>query len=115
MQESFTLFADMKYAPATNDDMLNFQAAVGRADTADVLRERAVNQVFSKAGINTSSYGTIRKLMRSESSIKTLSKAELEEIFGDNTTLTKGQMQDSLLALVKKAKDVAKKLRKGPR
>lgn len=108
MQESFTLFADMKYAPATNDDMLNFQAAVGRADTADVLRERAVNQVFSRAGINTSSYGTIRKLMRSESSIKTLSKAELEEIFGDNTTLTKGQMQDSLLALIKKAKDVQK-------
>lgn len=108
MQESFTLFADMKYAPSTNDDMLNFQAAVGRADTADVLRERAVNDVFSRAGLNTSSYGTLRKLMRSENSIKTLSKAELEEIFGDNTTLTKGQMQDSLLALVKKAKNVQK-------
>jgi hypothetical protein len=115
MQESFTLFADMKYAPATNDDMLNFQAAVGRADPHVRSPRKGCQPVFSKAGINTSSYGTIRKLMRSESSIKTLSKAELEEIFGDNTTLTKGQMQDSLLALVKKSQGRAKKLRKGPR
>lgn len=109
MQESITLFTDMELTSESKDAMLNFQAAVGRADTADVLRERAVNEVFSKAGVNTSSYGTVRKLMRNENSIKTLSKSELENIFGDNTPLTKGQMQDSLLTLVKNAKEIQKR------
>lgn len=108
MQESITLFTDMNIASASKDASLNFQAAVGRADTADVLRERAVNEVFSKAGLNTSSYGTLRKLMRNENSVKTLSKSDLESIFGDNTTLTKKQMQDSLLTLIKKAKNIQK-------
>jgi len=106
MQESFTLFTDMSLASVSKDASINFQAAVGRADTADVLRERAVNAVFSRAGLNTSSYATLRKLMRNESIVRTLSKNELESIFGDNTTLTKQQMQDSLLTLVKKAKEI---------
>ncbi|MBQ3715480.1 MAG: hypothetical protein II892_07855 [Fibrobacter sp.] len=108
MQETFTLFTDMGIASTSKDASLNFQAAVGRADTADVLRERAINNIFSRAALNTSSYTTLRKLMRNESVVRTLSKGELESIFGDNTTLTKQQMQDSLLTLVKKAKEIQK-------
>lgn len=106
MQESFTLFTDMGLASESKDAMLNFQAAVGRADTADVIRERAVNAVFSKAGLNSSSYATLHKLMHNENAVRTLSKSELESIFGDNNTLTTKQMQDSLLTLVKKAKEI---------
>ena len=112
MQESFTLFTDMGIFSESKDAMLNFQAAVGRADTADVIRERAVNAVFSKAGLNTSSYGTLRKLMHNENAVKTLSKSELESIFGDNNTLTTKQMQDSLLTLIQKAKTIQKNYEK---
>lgn len=106
MQESFTLFAEANYRFIPQHLDLNFQAAIGRADTADVIRERAINQVFAQADIENTNFTLLRNLMRNESKIKMLSKAELEQIFGDNTLMTKHQMQDSLLSLIKTAKKV---------
>lgn len=108
LQESFTLFANANYKFIPQHFDLNFQLAIGRADTADVIRERAINQVFSQAGIDNTNFTTLRRLMQNESKIKMLSKAELEEIFGDNTTLSKRRMQDSLLTLIKAAKKAQK-------
>ena len=104
MQESFTLFADGNWLFFPGDIELNGQIAVGRADTTDVVRQRAINKVFSDAGISTSAYTLLRQLMQNQSRINTLSEAELLSIFGDNTTLRKTAMQDSLRVLISKAK-----------
>lgn len=109
LQESFALFADANYKFARNNGNLNLQVAMGRSDTADVVRERAINQVFAEAGIYSTDYSTLRTFMQNESKISTASKAQLDEIFGENCMLTKSEMQDSLRALVKTAKEVQKK------
>lgn len=108
LQESFTLFADANYKFKQQHLDLNIQFAIGNADTADVIRERAINQVFSEAGIVNANLSTMRNIMGDENKIKILSKEQLEEIFGDNTNLTKRKMQDSLQALIKMAKKVQK-------
>lgn len=110
MQESFTMFGDANYKFVPQHLDLNFQFAIGRADTADVIRERAINQVFADADIDHANYMVLRKLMRNESEIKTLSKEELEKIFGDDCILTKQKMQDSLQALIREAKKIQKEM-----
>ena len=104
MQESFTVYADGNWLFYPGDIELNGQIAVGHADTADVYRERAINKVFTEAGINTSSMSKLRQLMANENKINSLSAAELEEIFGGNTTLNRSAMRDSLRALIAEAK-----------
>lgn len=104
MQESFTLYADGNWLFFPGDIELNGQIAVGRADTADVTRQRAINKVFSDAGISPVSYNTMRQLMQNQNRINTLTDAELASIFGDNTTLNRSQMRDSLRVLVREAK-----------
>ncbi|SHK55834.1 copper-binding protein (NosD) [Fibrobacter sp. UWH5] len=104
MQTSFTMYADGNWLFYPGDIELNGSVAVGRADTADVAKERAANKVFSEAGLNVSSMGTLRQLMNNESRIRTLSDQELYNIFGDNTTLTRSQMRDSLRTLIRDAK-----------
>ena len=104
MQQALSLYADGNWLFYPGDIELNGQIAVGRADTADVIKERAINQVFMEAGLNTSSMKTLRKLMTSENKINTLTNEELEEIFGNNTTLSRPKMRDSLRTLVRKAK-----------
>ena len=108
MQQSFTVFADGNWLFYPGDIELNGQIAVGRADTADVYRERAINQVFTKARLSTSSMSTLRQLMANEKKISSLTKDELEEIFGENTTLSRSAMQDSLHKLIQKAKTLKK-------
>lgn len=109
LQKSFTMYADGNWLFYPGDIELNGQIAVGRADTADVYRERAVNKVFNDAGLNVSSYSKIRLLMNEESRIGSLSAAELDEIFGGNTTMSRKAMRDSLTTLVKKAREEKKK------
>ena len=104
IQESFTLYADGNWLFFPGDIELNGQIAVGRADTTDVVRQRAINKVFSDAKISTSSYNLLRQLMQNTSRINQLSDAELNSIFGDNTTLSRKQMRDSLQTLISKAK-----------
>ena len=110
LQEAFTMYAEGNWLFFPGDIELNGQIAVGRADTTDAIRQRAINKVFSNAGLNTSSYTLLRKLMQSESQIDWLTNAELEEIFGDNTNMTKGQMLQKLHELVKEAKKVQKEV-----
>ena len=104
IQKSLTLYADGNWLFFPGDIELNGQIAVGRADTADVIRQRAINKVFSEAGISPVSYSFLRKLMRNPSKIDQLSEDELYSIFGDNTTMRKGQMIEKLKTLIEKAK-----------
>ena len=106
MQQSFTVYADGNWLFYPGDIVLKGQVAVGRADTADVFRERAINEVFTKAGLNTSSMGKLRELMSNESKISALSANELDEIFGGNTTLSRSKMKDSLRTLIHEAKQL---------
>ena len=108
LQESFTMYAEGNWLFFPGDIELNGQIAVGRADTTDAVRQRAINKVFSNAGLNTSSYSLLRKLMQNESQIDLLTNAELEEIFGDNTNMSKSEMISTLHYLVSKAKTVQK-------
>ena len=104
MQQALSLYADGNWLFYPGDIELNGQIAVGRADTADVIKERAINKVFTEAGLNTSSMNTLRKLMANESKINTLTSDELDEIFGSNTTLSRPKMRDSLRTLIREAK-----------
>lgn len=104
LQQTLTIYADGNWLFYPGDIELNGQIAMGRADTAEVFVERAINNVFEEAGINTASYNFMRKLMVDETEIYRLTPAELEEIFGDNTTMTRGEMRDSLKTLIRKAK-----------
>ena len=106
MQKSLTAYADGNWLFYPGDIELNGQIAVGHADTADVYRERAINKVFTDAGLNTSSMSKLRQLMANESRINSLSSKELEEIFGDNTTLSRSAMRDSLRTLIREAKSL---------
>ncbi|MBR4681087.1 MAG: right-handed parallel beta-helix repeat-containing protein [Fibrobacter sp.] len=108
LQKSFTVFADGNWLFYPGDIELNGQIAVGRADTADVYRERAINKVFTEAGINTASMTMLRQLMANENKINSLSSAQLEEIFGGNTTLNRSEMRDSLRTLIREAKSLKK-------
>lgn len=108
LQQSFTLYADGNFLFHPGNIELNTQIAVGRADTADVFRERAINKIFTEAGISTSSMAKLRQLMINENKINSLSSEELEEIFGGNTTLSRSQMRDSLRTLIKGAKALKK-------
>ncbi|MBR6379034.1 MAG: right-handed parallel beta-helix repeat-containing protein [Fibrobacter sp.] len=108
LQEAFTMYAEGNWLFFPGDIELNGQIAVGRADTTDAIRQRAINKVFSNAGLNTSSYNLLRRLMQNESQIDWLTNAELEEIFGDNTAMSKSQMLAKLHELVKEAKKVQK-------
>ncbi len=106
MIEAFTMYADGNWLFFPGDIELNGQIAVGHADTTDVFRERAINQVFDKAGLEVNSYTTLRKLMQNSNNINSLSHAELVEIFGESTVLRDSEMKDSLRSLIKDARDV---------
>ena len=108
LQESFTMYAEGNWLFFPGDIELNGQIAVGHADTTDAVRQRAINRVFTNAGLNTSSMSLLRNLMQNESRIDRLTSAELEEIFGDNTTMSKSEMISTLHNLVQKAKQVQK-------
>lgn len=104
LQQSMTLYADGNWLFYPGDIELRGQIAVGRSDTTDVVRERAINKVFTDAGLNVSSLSKMRELMNNEAKISSLNLNELEEIFGENTTLTRGEMRDSLRTLIREAK-----------
>ena len=108
MIDAFTMYADGNWLFFPGDIELNGQIAVGRADTSDVLRQRAINKVFSDAGISPASYSVLRQLMQNESKISRLTKDELVAIFGENTTMNRNQMIEKLRSLIREAKVVQK-------
>ena len=108
MINAFTMYADGNWLFFPGDIELNGQIAVGRADTTDVIRERAINKVFSEAGLNVSSLSKLRSLMQNTDRINSLSHADLIEIFGEGPTLRDSEMKDSLRTLIRSAKDIQK-------
>ena len=108
MQESFTLYADGNWLFFPGDIELNGQIAVGRADTADVFRQRAINKVFAKAGIGNATFPLMRKLMQNQQRIDNLSNSELYAIFGENTNLDPIEMRNQLKKLITEALAVQK-------
>ena len=104
MQTSLTVFADGNWLFYPGDIELRGMIAVGRADTAMVHAERAINQVFNDAGISVSSYSKLRQLMQQEALISTLSNQELQEIFGENSSMTFREMRETLKILIERAK-----------
>lgn len=81
----------------------SLQGSLGRADTANVSKERAINQTFYDAGLTPSS--KLRNLMQNEDAIDNLSLEELQEIFGTGKSLSKKQMQETLHTIIKKANE----------
>ncbi len=106
MVDAFTMYADGNWLFFPGDIELNGQIAVGRADTTDVIRERAINQVFTNAGLAVNSFSKLRSLMQNTSRINTLSHEELAAIFGENAALRDSEMKDSLRTLIRDAKDI---------
>lgn len=103
LQSAMSIYAEVNSVLPSNME-LKGQIAIGRADTADVQAQRAINAVFQEAGLSTSSLITLRKLMQNTNLIQTLSREEMIEIFGDYASLTNSQMRDSLSTLISAAK-----------
>ncbi len=103
---SKTFFADGNWLFFPGDIELNGQVAVGAADTANVLEQRAINQVFVDAGLNASDFAKLRRLMANSSLVDNLTVRELEDFFGDNTMMTTQEMKAKLKSLLAQAKSV---------
>lgn len=108
LTSSKTFFADANWKFFPGDISLNVQAAVGGADTANVLAQRAVNSVFSEAGLDASNFSKLRRLMNDTAQVNLLTRGELEEIFGDNSGLTDKEMYESLKKYLARAQNVLK-------
>ena len=105
---SRTFFADGNWLVYPADVKLNGQIAVGGADTANAAKIRAVNQVFSDAGLDPSNFALLNKLMGNLNQVNSLTVAQLESIFGENSMKTPSEMRAELKALLTKASVVAK-------
>lgn len=108
LQSSKTFFADGNWLLFPGDVKLNGQVAVGAADTANATLQRAVNKVFVDAGLDASNLSKLRRLMGNPSLVDLLTEEELEEFFGDNSMMTRGEMQTKLKKLLSEAKSVKK-------
>lgn len=108
VQKSLTFFADGNWLFFPGDIELNGQIAVGRADTSDVLQQRAINKVFEDANLKVSAYSKLRYLMQHPQEVEFLKPEELDEIFGDNSSLSTESKRKKLSVLIAKAKKVLK-------
>lgn len=104
--DSKTFFADGNWLFWPGDIELNGQIAFGAADTADVLKQRAINKVFTSEGLSVTNFALLRKLMNDPNKVAQLTTAQLEEIFGDNTAMTPSEMRNQLRKLLAEAKKV---------
>lgn len=100
---SRTFFADGNWLVFPGDIELNGQIAVGAADTANAQMQRAINNVFSSAGVDASNFAGLRKLMANPKLVNQMDRADLEEYFGDNSLLTTSEMRSELTRLLKQA------------
>ena len=106
MTSSRAFFADAEWKMFPGNLTLNAQLAVGGADTSGVLMQRAVNKVFSDAGLDVSNYAKLRRLMNNQTLVELLSRNELEEIFGENAMMTEAEMRSALKTYLERAKRV---------
>ena len=105
---SRNLFADGNWLFYPGDIKLNGQIAVGGADTLNAAKVRAVNQVFSDAGLDPSNFALLNKLMGNVNQVNSLSRSQLESIFGENSMKTPSEMREELKMLLNKASEMAK-------
>lgn len=103
---SKTFFADGNWLVFPGDVELNGQVAIGAADTANASLQRAINEVFVNAGLDGSDLAKLRRLMNNPTLVDIMSESELEEFFGDNSMLTRTEMQEKLKKLLVQAKSV---------
>lgn len=108
LMTSRTFYADGHWLFFPGDIKLNGQLAVGGADTANLAKIRAVNQVFADAGLDASNFGLLNKLMKNPNLVNSLSRESLETIFGENVAKTPSEMRAELKMLLEKASKVAK-------
>lgn len=107
-----TFYADGNWLFYPGDIELNGQIAFGAADTSDVFAQRAIQQVFSEAGLSVSDFKLLRSLMRNPTLISSLDREELLEIFGENTLMAPSEMREKLRLLIQEAKKVLAKTEK---
>ncbi|MCQ2120754.1 MAG: hypothetical protein MJY78_02850 [Fibrobacter sp.] len=108
MVDAFTVYAEGNGRFFRENLELNAQIAVGNADTANAASQRALNKVFSDAGVEIASYGKLRRLMKHPEEVNQLSSKELDEILGDNLALSTNQKREKLASLLNKAKRIQK-------
>lgn len=109
---SRTFFAEGNWLFWPGDIELNGQIAFGAADTSDVQAQRAIDRVFTAAGLSVENFALLRKLMKEEELVSTLSRNELEEIFGDNSTMTLSEMREQLRSLLRNAREISRSYEK---
>ena len=105
-RSSQTAFAEGSWIAYPGNMEFHGNVAMGAADTANARSMRAVNQVFSEAGVSASNYNLLNRLMKNPSEVSRMSEKDLVAIFGDNTMMTTSQMRAELKRLLEKAKEV---------
>lgn len=105
---SKNFFADGNWLFFPGDIKLNGQVAVGGADTVNVAKIRAVNQVFSDAGLDPSNFALLNELMSNPNRVNSLSVEKLEAMFGENSMMTPSEMRAELKRLLAQASAMAK-------
>lgn len=108
MVSSRTFFADGNWLFFPGDIKFSGQVAVGGADTSNVAQMRAINQVFTDAGLDAENFALLNKLMKNPNKVNSLSTAELESIYGDNSLKTPTEMRTELKMLLERASQIAK-------
>ena len=106
LRSSQTAFAEGSWIAYPGNIEFHGNVAMGAADTSNARSMRAVNQVFSEAGVSASNYNLLNRLMKNPSEVSRMSEKELVAIFGDNTMMTTSQMRAELKRLLEKAKEV---------
>ena len=108
MFSSRTFFGEVNGKVLGGRGTYNLQIGFGGADTLNVVTHRAVNAVFEEAGLDVSRFAQLRRLMNNRSLVNSMSRTELELIFGDNTGLTVDEMRTALNDILKEAEDALK-------
>lgn len=108
MFSSKTLFGEVNGKVLGGRGKYNFQFGFGGADTVNVVTHRAVNAIFEEAGLDVSRFAQLRRLMNNRSLVNSMSKEELELIFGDNTGMSVSDMRTALNDILKEAEDALK-------
>lgn len=110
MISALTAYADggFKFFPGNAE--LRGQFAVGRADTTDAANQRAINEIFENEGLEYASYSKLRALMKNESRINQLTQEELQDIFGENTAMSKDEMISELKRIIASANSTKKRV-----
>ena len=88
-----------EWATRSGSFQLNFDMAIGRADTTDAMVQRALDHVFSNAGLSQVSVSQVRSLFVSDAVIQSADSATVAAILPMDTSVTLAKARDSLVAL----------------